>query len=799
MKNKVSLNDLLSREVNLFQNAYDKSPKGVISIIDVLTSIKNGKYRKEISKVRDIYKREGKSDRYQEEKKKLHAVTFGGVFEPTRKKENLKRHSGLVIADLDQVGNLEEIKQKICSDSYVLACFNSPSDDGLKFLIPIPVVRNDADYKSYLQPIARHFKGRYDIDIYFDKDGKDICRLCFVSYDPELYLNENAAIFTEKEEVESGSEHLKIRKSPSRSYPEKYSTWKEQAIKNIVNIIARSQMGNRHASRLKAGYLAGGFVAGGMLTEEEILPLLRGVVAANTDLPIEEAFKDVSDSYKAGKSGPITFEMKETEYEEWLNQKEFWGNKNERSNSSSSINSWKEGKSGRRTHQSYSCTELGNSYRFVDVYGENIRYNHTTGKWHIWDGIKWAIDDTLKVESLAKNLVNNIFAEAQQKDNEMKLHLIKHAVRTQSNKNLKNTLNLVKSEQKIGILKVDLDQDPYLFNTLNGTINLKTGEVRKHRRSDLISKVAPVYYDPEAKATLWGNFLRRIFRIKDGETDFEMINFLQQASGLSLTGDIRYHYLFFAYGEGSNGKSTFFETIASLLGDYYHKAPVDLIMLNKSNTIPTDIADLAGKRCVVTSEVEDYHRLAEAKIKDLTGGDTLTGRHMRQDFFTFKPTHKLWAYGNHKPRIKNTDYGIWRRILLIPFTEVIQGNEEDKNLKEKLKLELPGILNWCTEGSLSVQENGLIIPKRVREASDNYRMEMDKVQQFIIDCCGVSPRAFTALKDMYAAYLEWASKQPDVCPLGRNTFNEELVKKGFQRKTGNGNIQFWHGIELVSK
>ncbi|TVL98630.1 MAG: hypothetical protein CV087_20990 [Candidatus Brocadia sp. WS118] len=320
VKNKVSLNDLLSREVNLFQNAYDKSPKGAISIIDALTLIKNGKYRKEISAARDTYKREGKSDRYQEEKKKLHAVTFGGVFEPTRKKENLKRHSGLVIADLDQVGNLEEIKQKICSDSYVLACFNSPSDDGLKFLIPIPVVRNDAEYKSYLQPIARHFKEMYDIDIFFDKDGKDICRLCFVSYDPELFLNENAAIFTEKEEAKPGSEHLNSRKSPTRPYPEKYSSWKEQAIKNIVNIIARSQMGNRHASRLKAGYLAGGFVAGGMLTEEEILPLLRGVVAANTDLPIDKAFKDVSDSYKTGKSKPITFEMKEAEFEDWLHR-----------------------------------------------------------------------------------------------------------------------------------------------------------------------------------------------------------------------------------------------------------------------------------------------------------------------------------------------------------------------------------------------------------------------------------------------------------------------------------------------
>jgi len=315
---KASLNDLLLYEVSLFRNAYNKKPKGVISIIDALTSIKNGKYRKEISEVRDIYKREGKSDRYREEKKKLPAFTFGGIFEPTQKKENLKRHSGLVIADLDQVGNLVEIKQKICSNPYVLACFNSPSDDGLKFLIRIHVVQNDAEYKSYLQPIARHFKEMYDIDIYFDQDGKDICRLCFVSYDPELYLNENAAIFTENEEAESGYEHLNSRKSPTRSYPEKYSTWKEQAIKSIVNITARSQRGNRHSSRLKSGYLAGGFVAGGMLTEEEILPLLRGVVAANTDLPIDEAFKNVSDSYEAGKSEPITFEMKEVEFEDWL-------------------------------------------------------------------------------------------------------------------------------------------------------------------------------------------------------------------------------------------------------------------------------------------------------------------------------------------------------------------------------------------------------------------------------------------------------------------------------------------------
>lgn len=791
--------EILSAEVNIFENAFKKAPIDTRTIFEVLKDIQNGVHRPEVTRVREIYQREGKSERYRREKTRLKCVSFGGTFEPTLKKGNLQKHSGLVIADLDEISDREEVKRKICSDPCVLACFYSPSSAGLKFLIAVPVVKDDREYKRYLKPIERHFKTKYGIEISFDKDGKDVSRLCFVCDDPGLYLNENAKIFAEVESRENPRRHRGSAGSVASPLSRRHQAWKEQAIKNAIKIIAESPKGSRHSARLKAGFLAGGWVAGGMLSAEEILPLLKEAVAENTELSLDEAFQDVLDAFESGKSAPITFEMKAAEFTNWINQQGYFPGKHSISSSPRLTHPAPEEGAKERAQEPYYCTELGNCHRFLDNYGEDIRYNHTTGNWHIWDETRWAVDKNRKIESLAKKLADVILSEAIGKDCESKLHLMKHAIRTQSHKNLVNTLNLAKSDQGIAVLETDLDQDPYLFNTLNRTIDLRSGEIREHRRSDLIARIAPVVYDRGAEAPLWEKFLRRIFRTPRGEPDFELISFLQQAVAHSLTGAVIYQYLFFAYGVGANGKSTFFETIGKLAGDYYHKAPVELITVTREDMVPTDIADLAGKRFVVTSEVEDCHRLAEAKIKNLTGGDTLTGRFMRQDFFTFAPTHKLWAYGNHKPRVKNLDHGIWRRILLIPFTEVIPQDEQDEHLKGKLIHELPGILNWCLEGARSLQERGLVIPKRIREASDEYRAEMDKVQEFLNDCCIIAPGATTPLKDMYDRYQEWAQRQPDVLLLGRNTFNEAMAGKGFRKGSGNGNVSIWFGIGLLAE
>ena len=341
----------------------------------------------------------------------------------------------------------------------------------------------------------------------------------------------------------------------------------------------------------------------------------------------------------------------------------------------------------------------------------------------------------------------------------------------------------------------ELDSNPWLLNAANGTIDLKTGALRAHSRRDLVTKQAPTAFDPDARCPTWLAFLDTVMA---GRQD--LIEFLRRAVGYSLTGDVSEQVVFFPYGLGANGKTTFAETVTAMLGDYAQKAPRGMLTMRAGNSdgVPNDIARLPGARFVVSNEVEEGRRLAEAQVKDLAGGDTLTARFMRGEFFEFRPTHKLWIYGNHKPVIRGTDEGIWRRMRLIPFEVTIAAAKQDRKLLQKLRAELPGILAWAVQGCLDWQRDGLSAPAEVTEATAAYRAEMDVLADFLSDKCYLAPSATVPKAALFVAYQTWCEVNRER-PLGKIAFGARLKERGIaDGTTGREKTRAWVGVGLLT-
>jgi putative DNA primase/helicase len=438
-------------------------------------------------------------------------------------------------------------------------------------------------------------------------------------------------------------------------------------------------------------------------------------------------------------------------------------------------------------------TDLGNSERFISRHGHDVLYCYAWGKWLVWTRARWERDDAGKVHRLGKATVRSMYHEAGDIENEKERKaLAEHAKRSEAEARIRAMLELAKSEQPVSA--EELDVRPWFINVENGTVDLRTGALRRHRQEDLITKLAPVKYDPDAKAPTWTTFLERIL------PDEELRAFVQRAVGYSATGDTSEQCMFINHGGGANGKSTFQETIAAALGDYAMRAPTEMLLAKRAGGIPNDVARLKGARFVAASETEEGRRLAESLIKDLTGQDTITARFMRAEWFDFKPTHKLWLSTNHKPEISGTDSAIWRRIRLVPWSVTIPPGEQDKKLPAKLRAELPGILAWIVRGCLEWQREGLQPPDEVRRATGRYRAEMDVLAAFIDDECIVSEHARAGATALYTAYKTWCDENGEQ-PESQRRFGGRLKERGFEsgRMTAGARkgSREWYGIGLA--
>jgi len=442
-----------------------------------------------------------------------------------------------------------------------------------------------------------------------------------------------------------------------------------------------------------------------------------------------------------------------------------------------------------------SKTDLGNAERLVAQHGADLHYVYAWDKWLVWDGRVWRTDDTGEVERRAKQTVRAIYAEAADAEAaEERKALAGHAKSSEGRARIEAMISLARSEPGIAITPEQLDADPWALSTPNGTLDLRTGELREHRREDHITKLTPVEYDPDAAAPTWAAFLERILPSE------ELRAFVQRAVGYSATGDTSEQCMIINHGGGANGKSTFQEAIAAALGDYAMRAPTEMLLAKRTSGIPNDVARLKGARFVAASETEEGRRLAESLVKDLTGQDTITARFMRAEWFDFEPTHKLWLSTNHKPEIRGTDTAIWRRIRLVPWTVTIPPAQQDKKLAARLRDDLPGILAWIVQGCLEWQREGLRPPEEVRRATGRYRAEMDVLAAFIDEECVVAEHATASAKALYSAYRAWCEENGEK-PETQRRFGGRLKERGFESgriTTGarKGAVE-WYGIGLA--
>lgn len=434
-------------------------------------------------------------------------------------------------------------------------------------------------------------------------------------------------------------------------------------------------------------------------------------------------------------------------------------------------------------------TDMANAARLARRHGSDLKFTAATD-YLVWDGQRWRPDEkAVRMQAFAKDTALAIFDEIKTAADRDKM--MAHAKRSQSKAALEAMIALARSEPGIPAVITNFDTDPMVLNVANGTIDLRAATLRPHDRNALITKLVPVAYDPTAQCELWERFLRHACGGHEG-----LYNYLGRLVGYLLTGETNEQVLHFLYGIGANGKSAFCHIVADLLGEYAVIASPELIMARRHSGIPNDVARLRGARVVLMNETSQGSRFDEAKLKDLTGSDSLTGRFLHREFFDFRPTHKLVIRGNHRPTISGTDEGIWRRLRLVPFPVAIPPDEQDKNLLEKLRAELPGILRWAVQGCLEWQRNGLKPPAIITDAVRQYREESDTLGKFIGECCQIRKPAQVRSSVFFQRFQQYAELVGERWIPCRD-LPHEMQRRGFDwKRTNTGGVYF--GLELAS-
>jgi putative DNA primase/helicase len=422
------------------------------------------------------------------------------------------------------------------------------------------------------------------------------------------------------------------------------------------------------------------------------------------------------------------------------------------------------------------CTDEGNAQRLVSQHGDNLRWVHELNCWFTFHEGQWNPDNAL-ARRWALDVPRKLYLKAGASDLEKneREELFKFAMRTENERSQRAMLELAKKHLTVHIDQ--FDRDPWLFNCANGTLNLKTGEFRDHRREDMLTCISPTVWTGQENCDRFTLFLEEVF-----QGDYEVISYVRRAVGLSLVGQVIERKLFFCWGGGNNGKSTLLETLAFVFGsDYAGAASPDLLMDADYSQQAHELASLRSLRLVTAIETSEGRRLAESRVKQITGRDRVKACMKYGHPFEYTPKFTVWLATNHKPVIRGTDNAIWHRLSgLIPFEAEFTGDKDDHELPAKLQSEASGILAWAVRGLTEYLETGLGSASKIDQEVAKYRSESDVLADFLADRCVVGDGLSVSRGDIWQEYKKWCA-DTGTDSINSTTFGRRLNEKGFIR------------------
>ena len=742
----------------------DGTTRTLQEIYDIIT--KEPRLKETILDLRKTLEDEG-LDEYKKKKEqiKLPLFTVSGVFKTgQRNSDGLDVHSGLMGLDFDEIPNEEKFNKMLGilkSDNHVVLCFASPRGLGIKTLSAItPIPKGRDEHKVAWQHVTDYYETLLGMPSSSDTVVKDIPRLCYFSYDPNAYLNMDA-VQIKWEMPEQKLEPVTPNNPVSK---------KKRIDLNALNHISPYEYDDW-------------FTVGVACKEEEIGYEVWENWSRSAPNFNEHECRRTWESLNSPKENKIT-----------------WGSVMYLAQNNGYIQGQTQQEKTKEGLPIIERTDNWNAMQMARLFGNKLRYCGEYGKWLSYKNGKWEIDVTNEVDRCASSTVREMFAEASKiKDKDERNELAKYAIKCDSNAKIKAMMERGRAIMPIRSEHIDNHlKTRFMLNVKNGTLDLNTMTIRPSERLDYITKQTNVVYEKTSKCPKWMEFLSQIM-----EGNNNLIRFIQCALGYSLTGDTSGQCFFFLYGTGSNGKSVLLETVMDMLGDYARPCDPDMLIQKRNEDHPTAVASLKGSRFVSTTEISQSGQLHEAKIKRLTGTDTINARFMRQDGFDFHPTHKIWMAANHKPRIVGTDKGIWRRVRLIPFNFQVS-EEEQRPLSEMIdefRKEYSGILNWMLEGCSIWLKDGLFIPQEVVEATKAYQEEEDVLAEFFEEYCEESANAFCTSSDLINTYKDWCEERREQYPMGSRTFSNNVKGRGFINGTSTidgKKVRGWQGLRLKS-
>jgi len=802
-------NPTFTNLVSFFDNAFAQEPSEQMMLSEIIERVRAGIWGAEVNKLRKMVEQQNEKG-YQDAKRKLPAFSMSGACLTRDAQLPLEAkfisHSGVLQCDFDRkdnphLDNVAEVAKLLQSDPHILFGFVSPSGIGLKAGVLIDGTRHAESFAT----AERYFLEKYALQI--DRSTKDPLRLCFVSSDEDLWMNDAATILPVTE---------------SRAKP-LATTWQPplestaEDIREMLKFVPpRPDYGDwiRIASAVWS-----------------VLPMMDGAQLLNEWSPEEKA-GEYSSKHRARLHqigiGTLVHYAQQNGFDakaaarrkRWAGRIRFADSTTTAATPSAADDFSVDPAAGVRSVELsreflFSCFEqeqVGDARLWAALVKDRKLYDHLANSWRTYSRGVWEKDDLEQTiieitdnvrdayERLAKSIRDEMVATPAPdgaKDPRQKVITNIEARKKKLCNNGYLTATISLAQSLLPTKATLFDKQPNFMCVENGVIDFEAGQFREHRQTDLLSVRAGLHFDPDADCPRWKAFLNYAMN-----EDREMVAYLARAVGYSLTGYVDKDVLFFNYGKGANGKSTFTSLLKMLGGELMTTISIEALMTKQSdNNFDYKKAMLEGKRIVVTDEIPESRTLNDSAIKSLVGGDEITARRPYEKPYTFAPTHKLWLVGNHKPEIKGVDYGIWRRIHLIPWLVTIP---EDKRrprheVLAELRAELPGVLNWAIRGFIDMQDNGgLRPPTAVSGATKEYQKDSDQFARFIEERTAAVLTERVFVKDLFHAYQAWCEDTGEAV-LYRTTRKIALAmkEKGWALEQGHGRTRYINGLQLL--